>query len=53
MGMSIAGDVGNIRTDHVVVGVPGALKMIDDILSQAGDVEEIEKHLRTVIGYTG
>ena len=49
MGMSIAGDVWNIRTDHVVVGVPGALKMIDDILSQASDVEEIEKCLHIVL----
>ena len=49
MGMSIAGDVWNIRTDHVITGVTGALKMIDDILSQATDVEEIEVRLRTVL----
>ena len=49
MGMSIAGDVWNIRTDHVITGVTGALKMIDDILSQASDVEEIEVRLRTVL----
>ena len=49
MGMSIAGNVWNIRTDHVITGVTGALKMIDDILSQAIDVEEIEDRLRTVL----
>ena len=47
--MSIAGDVWNIRTDHVITGVTGALKIIDDILSQAIDVEEIEVRLRTVL----
>ena len=34
MGMNIAWDVWNIRTDGVTVGVKDALKMIDDVLAQ-------------------
>ena len=49
MGMNIAGDVWNIRTDGVICGVKDALKMIDDVLTQGITLTDTEEKLRKVL----
>jgi len=49
MGLASSGDVFCHRTDQVIDGVEGAVKLVDDILIQAPSLEVLDKRVRACL----
>ncbi len=49
MGLSPSGDWWCQRSDKVLAGLPGVLKLVDDILEQAPTKEELLQRIRQVL----